>query len=46
VRFFRDCALRVAQAADMIGIRGIVVQAISDQAKEFYQASIRRRLTR
>jgi predicted N-acetyltransferase YhbS len=35
---FRDCALRVAQAADMIGIRGIVVQAISDQAKAFYQA--------
>jgi predicted N-acetyltransferase YhbS len=35
---FRDCALRVAQAADAIGIRGIVVQAISDQAKAFYQA--------
>src|SRR5271165_1035884 len=34
---FRDCALRVAQAADTIGIRGIVVQAISDQAKAFYQ---------
>jgi GNAT superfamily N-acetyltransferase len=35
---FRDCALRVAQAAVMIGIRGIVVQAISDQAKAFYLA--------
>lgn len=35
---FRDCAMRVAQAADMIGIRGIVVHAISDQAKVFYQA--------
>ncbi len=35
---FRDCALRVAHAADVIGIRGIVVQAISDQAKAFYQA--------
>jgi GNAT superfamily N-acetyltransferase len=35
---FRDCALRVAQAADTIGIRGIVVHAISDQAKAFYQA--------
>jgi predicted N-acetyltransferase YhbS len=35
---FRDCALRVAQAADLIGIRGIVVHAISDQAKAFYQA--------
>jgi len=34
---FRDCALRVVQAADTIGIRGIVVQAISDQAKAFYQ---------
>jgi GNAT superfamily N-acetyltransferase len=34
---FRDCAMRVAQAADMIGIRGIVVHAISDQAKAFYQ---------
>jgi predicted N-acetyltransferase YhbS len=35
---FRDCARRVAQAADLIGIRGIVVHAISDQAKAFYQA--------
>lgn len=34
---FRDCALRVAHAADTIGIRGIVVHAISDQAKTFYQ---------
>jgi GNAT superfamily N-acetyltransferase len=35
---FRDCALRVAHAADTIGIRGIIVHAISDQAKAFYQA--------
>lgn len=35
---FRDCALRVAHAADAIGIRGIVVHAISDQAKAFYLA--------
>jgi GNAT superfamily N-acetyltransferase len=35
---FRDCALRVAHAADTIGIRGIVVHAISEQAKNFYQA--------
>jgi len=35
---FRDCALRVTHAADSIGIRGIVVHAISDQAKAFYQA--------
>ena len=35
---FHDCALRVAQAADAIGIRGIIVHAISEQAKSFYQA--------
>jgi GNAT superfamily N-acetyltransferase len=35
---FRDCTLRVAHAADAIGIRGIVVHAISEQAKAFYQA--------
>ena len=35
---FRDCALRVTHAADTIGIRGIVVHAISYQAKAFYQA--------
>ncbi|MCU4160199.1 GNAT family N-acetyltransferase [Acidiphilium sp. AL] len=35
---FRDCALRVAHAADTIGIRGIVVHAISEGAKNFYQA--------
>lgn len=35
---FRDCALRVANAADTLGIRGIVVHAISDQAKAFYLA--------
>lgn len=35
---FRDCALRVSHAADAIGIRGIVVHAISDQAKAFYLA--------
>jgi GNAT superfamily N-acetyltransferase len=35
---FRDAALRVAQAADAIGIRGIVVHAISEEAKAFYIA--------
>jgi GNAT superfamily N-acetyltransferase len=35
---FRDAARRVAQAADAIGIRGIVVHAISDEAKKFYLA--------
>ncbi|HEX3983905.1 MAG TPA: GNAT family N-acetyltransferase [Acidisoma sp.] len=35
---FRDCAMRVAYAADFIGIRGLVVHAISDEAKAFYLA--------
>ena len=33
---FRDAARRVAHAADAIGIRGIVVHAISEEAKNFY----------
>jgi GNAT superfamily N-acetyltransferase len=35
---FRDAARRVAQAADAIGIRGIVVHAISEPARNFYLA--------
>jgi GNAT superfamily N-acetyltransferase len=35
---FQDAARRVVQAADAIGIRGIVVQAISQAAKNFYLA--------
>ena len=35
---FRDAAGRVAQAADVIGIRGIVVHAISAGARNFYLA--------
>jgi predicted N-acetyltransferase YhbS len=35
---FRDAARRVAHAADAIGIRGIVVHAISEEAKNFYVA--------
>jgi GNAT superfamily N-acetyltransferase len=35
---FRDAAHRVANAADAIGIRGIVVHAISAEAKRFYLA--------
>jgi GNAT superfamily N-acetyltransferase len=35
---FCDAARRVAQAADAIGIRGIVVHAISEEAKGFYLA--------
>lgn len=33
----RDAARRVAQAADTIGIRGMIVHALSDQAKAFYE---------
>jgi hypothetical protein len=35
---FRDAARRVAHAADAIGIRSIVVHAISEQAENFYVA--------
>ena len=35
---FRDAARRVAHAADAIGIRGIVVHAISEETKKFYLA--------
>jgi predicted N-acetyltransferase YhbS len=35
---FRDAATRVIGAAETIGIRGILVHAISDQAKAFYLA--------
>jgi GNAT superfamily N-acetyltransferase len=35
---FRECAHRVLQAADVLGIRGIVVHALSEQAKAFYLA--------
>lgn len=33
---FRDAARRVIQAADVIGIRGLLVHAISDDARDFY----------
>lgn len=33
---FRDAALRVLAAADSIGIRGMLVHAISDEARAFY----------
>lgn len=35
---FRDAAMRVLQAADAIGIRGVVVHALSDDARRFYLA--------
>lgn len=33
----RDAGLRVLQAADAIGIRGMTVQALSDETKVFYE---------
>lgn len=33
---FQDAALRVVHAADAIGIRGLVVHALSEEAKAFY----------
>lgn len=35
---FRDAGRRVSAAADSIGIRGIVVHAISEEARRFYIA--------
>ena len=35
---FRDCALRVMQASEAIGIRGMLAHAISNEAKAFYLA--------
>lgn len=35
---FRDAAMRVLNAADAIGIRGILVHAVSEEAKAFYLA--------
>jgi len=34
----RDAGFRIMQAADTIGIRGVIVHAISDEAKKFYEA--------
>jgi hypothetical protein len=33
---FQDAALRVIHAADAIGIRGMVVHALSEEARDFY----------
>jgi predicted N-acetyltransferase YhbS len=35
---FRDAATRISQAAEAIGVRGVVVHAISDEARKFYVA--------
>ena len=34
---FQDAGLRVIQAADAIGIRGMIVHALSEQARGFYR---------
>jgi GNAT superfamily N-acetyltransferase len=33
---FRDAAMRVSRAAEAIGVRGLMVNAISDHARKFY----------
>jgi GNAT superfamily N-acetyltransferase len=33
----QDAVLRTGQAANILGIRGILVHAISDEAKAFYE---------
>ena len=33
----RDAGYRIVQAAEMIGIRGVIVQAVSERAKKFYE---------
>ncbi|MEO5345057.1 MAG: GNAT family N-acetyltransferase [Magnetococcus sp. YQC-9] len=35
---FQNCAMRVVQAADLLGMRGLVVHALSQEAQVFYQA--------
>lgn len=35
---FRDAALRLSNAAKVLGIRGVLVHAISEEAKAFYLA--------
>lgn len=35
---FRDAAQRIGHAADVIGVRGIITHAISEEAKAFYLA--------
>ena len=34
----QDVILRINRAADIIGVRGILVHALSDQAKSFYES--------
>lgn len=37
VALLQDAVLRTAQAANILGIRGLLVHALSEQAKTFYQ---------
>ena len=37
VALLQDAVLRTTQAADILGIRGLMVHAISDTAKRFYE---------
>ena len=37
VALLQDAVLRTVQAAEIMGIRGILVHAISDEAKAFYE---------
>lgn len=38
VALLQDAVLRTAQAANIMGVRGLLVHAISDSAKRFYEA--------
>ncbi|AYA41692.1 GNAT family N-acetyltransferase [Xenorhabdus nematophila] len=33
----QDAALRIIQAADLIGVRGMIIHALSDEVKSFYE---------
>ncbi len=33
----RDAGLRIIQAADIVGIRGLIVHALTEEAKQFYE---------
>ena len=37
VALLQDAVLRVRQAASIMGIRGVLVHAISDEARAFYE---------
>ncbi|MBT9161046.1 MAG: hypothetical protein DDT26_02344 [Dehalococcoidia bacterium] len=37
VAMLKDAVLRVKQASDVVGIRGVLVHAISEEARQFYE---------